>query len=294
MSNTPHKDELSGIETTGHVWDGIRELNNPLPKWWIYTFYATIIWSVLYWIVMPAWPVLWTGGWTYTSGLLGYSQRSVVTDQIAEIELGRADYLREIAQTPLDEIRQSPELMDVALAGGAAAFGDNCAPCHGSGAQGFVGFPNLNDDEWLWGGSVEDIHTTILYGIRWEADDETRVGDMPRFLVDELLDRDQIADVTEYVLSLTGRGEDDEAVARGAEVYAQQCVICHMEDGTGNRELGSPNLTDAIWLYGSDRAGIYDSIAYARNGVMPAWRGRLDPGTIKELALYVHALGGGE
>lgn len=291
---TPHRDEVTGTDTTGHEWDGIRELNTPLPKWWLYIIYASIVWSIAYWLVMPAWPILWTDGWTYTRGVIGYAQRQVVSDEITELEQSRAVYLQQIADTPLEDITRSPELMEVALAGAAAAFGDNCAPCHGSGAQGFKGFPNLNDDEWLWGGTLEDIHTTLLHGIRWDADDDTRLNDMPRFLLDEMLTRDQVTDVTEFVLALSGRAEDAEAATRGGEVFKTQCVSCHGADGTGNQELGAPNLADALWLYGGERADIYESVANSRSGVMPAWSGRLDPGTIKELALYVHNLGGGE
>ena len=290
---TRERDEPTGTQTTGHEWDGIKELDTPLPKWWIYVFYATIVWSIGYWIVMPAWPLVWGDG-SYTEGVIGYSQRDVVARQLAEAEAARADYRERIAARPLDEIRRDDELMPVALAGGRAAFGDNCAGCHGSGAQGFTGFPNLNDDEWLWGGTLEDIHTTILHGIRWEADLDTRYSEMPKFLTDGLLTREQVADTTQYVLSLSGRATDAAAVTRGAVVYEEQCVICHMEGGVGDRFQGAPNLADAIWLYGGDEQAIYQSIANSRFGVMPSWADRLDPVTIKELALYVHALGGGE
>lgn len=294
MTSAPHKDEVTGVETTGHEWDGIRELNNPLPKWWIYTFYVCIIWSVVYWILMPAWPILTTDGWTYTKGLLGYSQRAVVTEEIREAQAKLAPFRDKIAASDFSDIVTNPELMSVALAGGKAAFGDNCAPCHGSGAQGAVGFPNLNDDEWIWGGSLDEIHTTLQHGIRWDADDDSRFSQMPAFLADEILERGQVEDVASYVLTLNGSFEATEQSARGSVVFAEQCASCHGAAGTGNVELGAPNLADHIWLYGGDLPTVVETVSYSRSGVMPAWSNRLSAGTLKELALYVHSLGGGQ
>ncbi|MBL1234998.1 MAG: cytochrome-c oxidase, cbb3-type subunit III [Rhodobiaceae bacterium] len=294
MTNTPHKDEITGVDTTGHEWDGIRELNNPLPKWWIYSFYVSIIWSIIYWILMPAWPILTSDGWTYTKGLLGYSQRAVVAAEIQEAQAKLAPFRDKIAASDFSEIVTNPELMTVALASGKAAFGDNCAPCHGSGAQGAVGFPNLNDDEWIWGGSLDEIHTTLKHGIRWDADDDSRFSQMPAFLADEILERGQVEDVATYVLTLNGSFEATEQSARGSVVFAEQCASCHGADGTGNVELGAPNLADHIWLYGGDLPTIVETVSYSRSGVMPAWSNRLSPGTLKELALYVHSLGGGQ
>jgi len=294
MTNTPHTDDVTGVDTTGHQWDDIRELNNPLPKWWVYSFYACIVWSVIYWIVMPAWPIFMNGAWTYTGGVIGYDQRVVVENDIAEVTAGRQVYVDQITAQDLPTIQQNAELMEVALAGGRAAFGDNCAPCHGSGAQGSSGFPNLNDDDWIWGGTVDDIHVTLQHGIRWEADDDTRFNEMPRYLADEILTTAQVNDVVDYVLTLSGNAKITEASTRGSAIFAQECTACHMEGGIGNRELGAPNLADAIWLYGGDRTAVYDSVANARAGQMPAWGDRLDPATVKQLALYVHSLGGGE
>lgn len=294
MTSAPHKDEVTGVETTGHEWDGIRELNNPLPKWWIYSFYVCIIWSVVYWILMPAWPILTTDGWTYTKGLLGYSQRAVVTEEIREAQAKLAPFRDKIAASDFSDIVTNPELMSVALAGGKAAFGDNCAPCHGSGAQGAVGFPNLNDDEWIWGGSLDEIHTTLQHGIRWDADDDSRFSQMPAFLADEILERGQVEDVASYVLTLNGSFEATEQSARGSVVFAEQCASCHGAAGTGNVELGAPNLADHIWLYGGDLPTVVETVSYSRSGVMPAWSNRLSAGTLKELALYVHSLGGGQ
>jgi cytochrome c oxidase cbb3-type subunit 3 len=283
-------DSVTGVETTGHVWDGdLRELNKPLPRWWLYTFYVTIVWAVGYWIVYPAWPTL--NG--YTRGMLGYSQRSEVTKEAASAKAAQAKFLEKIAATPLEDIEKDEELMPFVLAGGAAAFGDNCAPCHGRGAQGAPGYPNLNDDDWLWGGSPSAIERTILYGIR-SGHPETHDMAMPKFGTEGILQPPEIADVARYVLSLSGPTEDAEAAKRGATLFANNCSSCHGEDGKGNPELGAPNLTDGIWLYGGALPDIEKTIATGRGGVMPTWSGRLDPVTIKMLAAYVHSLGGGK
>lgn len=286
----PHVDAYTGVETTNHEWDGIRELDNPLPKWWLYSFYACILWAVAYWVLYPAWPL----ASSYTQGILGYSQRALVTEQVAASREALREYDVQILAGALSDVPGNPEVHSVALAGGESAFGDNCAPCHGRGAQGYKGYPNLNDDDWLWGGTLEDIRVTLRHGIRWDIDPDTRLNDMPKFLDDGLLTSAEISDTTQYVLSLSGKDVDAEAAMRGQEVFAAQCVTCHMDDGKGNKELGSPDLTDAIWLYGGDEADVYASIAHSRRGVMPAWQGRLDEATIAKLALYVHSLGGGE
>ncbi len=282
------------IETTGHEWDGIKEYNNPLPRWWLNIFYITIVWSIGYWVFMPAIPYWAPGGWTYTEGIRELSQRNKVAGQIAEVTAERAAHRDEVANLSLSQIRDSEELYQIALAGGASSFRDNCAGCHGSGAQGFTGFPNLNDDDWIWGGKLSDIEFTIRHGIRWEDDPDTRYNEMPRYLADEFISREEVYQVTEYVLSLSGLDHDAEEAEKGKTIFANECATCHADDGAGMQEMGAPNLTDSIWLYGSDREDVFETIAYARNGVMPAWQNRLDEGTIKELALYVHSLGGGE
>lgn len=281
-------DEVTGIATTGHEWDGIKELNRPLPRWWVWTFYATIVWAVGYWVVYPAFPTL-SG---YTKGLFGYSQRTVVTHEINAARAAQAKYRDKLAATALDHVRDDPDLLRFAMAAGAAAFQANCAPCHGRGAQGFSGYPNLNDDDWLWGGTLEAIHKTINAGIRSDQKD-TRTSQMPRYGLEKLLEDAQIGDAAEYVLSLGGRSTDAAAAGRGQTLFAEQCSACHGADGRGNQELGAPNLADAIWLYGSSKAAILESVRTGRGGVMPAWTGRLDPVTIKSLAVYVHSLGGG-
>ena len=284
----PEIDDVTGFETTGHEWDGIKELNKPLPKWWLWVLYVTIIWSFGYWIAYPAWPLVSN----YTKGVLGYSQRQVVMDSVAAAKAAQGKFREAIAATELSEIRTRPDLLNFALAGGKAAFGDNCAPCHGRGAQGFKGYPNLNDDDWIWGGEIAEIHQTIRYGIRSDHD-ETRVNDMPKFGIDGILEAAQINDVSEFVLSLSGKAGDAEAAERGRAIFAEQCIACHGEEGKGNTELGSPNLTDAIWLYGGSKDDVVESVRTGRGGVMPSFTARLDDVTLKQLAVYVHALGGG-
>ncbi len=289
MSNEREVDRVTGIATTGHEWDGIKELNRPLPKWWVYTFYATIIWSFGCWVAYPAFPTLDD----YTRGLLGYSQRATVAQEVAAAKAAQAGMRDQLGKTALADVRKDPELLRFAVAGGNAAFQTNCAPCHGRGAQGFAGYPNLNDDDWLWGGGIDDIHKTILYGVRAEGK-ETRTSQMPRYGLDNLFTREQVADVTEHVLSLSGRAQDQAAAGRGAALFKEQCAACHADDGKGKAELGAPNLTDGIWLYGGSREAIAESIRTGRGGVMPRWQGRLDPVTTKALAVYVHSLGGGK
>jgi cytochrome c oxidase cbb3-type subunit III len=276
-------------ETTGHEWDGIRELNKPLPKWWLYTFYACVVWAVGYWLLMPAWPLVSS----YTKGWLGYSQRETVAEELDQAKADKAAFRQQIAVSDLAAVKADPELLNFTLAGGEAAFGDNCAPCHGRGAQGAFGYPNLRDDSWLWGGSLDAIHQTITHGIR-ANDPDTHASQMPAFGRMGLLNATQVNDVAEYVMSLSGRAGDNEAAGRGAKIFADNCSPCHGKDGKGNQTLGAPDLTDQLWLYGGDKPTIAETVINARNGVMPAWAGRLDPETIKELAIYVHSLGGGQ
>ena len=282
-------DELSGVDTTGHEWDGIKELNNPLPKWWINTFYVTVVWAVVYWIIMPAIPLI-SG---HTEGVIGYSQRQVVADEIAEAKAARSVFSDRLMSMSLTEARNDPEMLRYALAAAEASFGDNCATCHGSGAQGFSGYPNLNDDDWIWGGTLEEIQQTIRYGIRSE-EDETRYTIMPAFLTEGLLQTNEVRDLVEYVLSLSGEEHDAERAARAATVYEDNCASCHMSDGKGDKFLGAPNLSDKIWLIGKDRDTLFESIGNMKPSVMPAWHKRLDEATIRSLAIYVHSLGGGE
>lgn len=282
-------DDLSGVETTGHEWDGLKELNNPLPRWWIWVFLVTCIWSAWYYVVYPAWPTL-SGA---TKGSSGYTQFKELSESQAEIRQRQKAYLDRFEKASDQEVLNDAELYAFAMAGGASAFKDNCATCHGSGAAGSKGYPNLNDDDWLWGGKLSDIHQTLMHGIRVEGSYDTRLSDMPAFGKDKLLKGQEINDVVDYVLSLSGKKTHGHE-ARGAVIFKNQCASCHGDDGKGLREFGAPNLTDKIWLYGEDRDSIYESVYNARAGMMPAWGGRLDKNTIRQLTIYLHQLGGGE
>jgi len=283
-------DKVTGTRTTGHEWDGIKELNTPLPRWWIWTFYATIIWSIGYFLVYPAWPLV--DG--YTRGLFGYSSRAELDVDLAKLAQIRGEKMQALATASLEEIEKNPALLALARAKGKVVFGDNCAACHGSGAAGGKGFPNLNDDDWLWGGTLEQIEKTIKYGAR-SGNDEGHMGNMLAFGKDGTLTKDQIVTVANYVRSLSGMstraGVD---LAAGKQIFAENCTACHGDDAKGNPELGAPNLTDKIWLYGGDEATIIETVTNGRAGVMPAWVGRLDPTTVKAMAVYVHSLGGGK
>jgi cytochrome c oxidase cbb3-type subunit 3 len=290
MSEHNEVDSVSGRSTTGHEWDGIKELNTPLPRWWILTFYATILWAIGYWVVYPAWPLV-TG---YTTGLLHYSTRASVADELANLETLRGEKMKVLGTTSLADIEKDPALLSLARARGKTVFGDNCAPCHGSGGAGAKGYPNLNDDDWLWGGSLDQIMQTIQFGAR-SGHAKAHEGQMLAFGRDAILKKDEIVTVANYVRSLSGLstapGFD---AAAGKKIFAENCVSCHGDDGKGNQDVGAPNLTDKIWLYGSDEASLVETITNGRAGVMPAWNGRLDPVTIKALTVFVHSLGGGK
>jgi len=281
-------DEVSGVDTTGHEWDGIKELNNPLPRWWVWTFYATIVWALAYTIAYPAWPLISSA----TGGLLGYSSRGDIKKELAAAQEAKRDYVTAVEASTVDQILADDTLRQFASAAGAAAFKVNCIQCHGTGAVGSAGYPNLNDDDWLWGGKPDEIRATIAHGIRFAEDDATRSSEMPAF--GTMLEPAQIKEIAIYVRSLSGNTEDVAAVGEGAQLFAANCAVCHRETGKGNREFGAPDLTDAIWLYGSNEADIISQIRAPRNGVMPSWGGRLGDTTVKELSVYVHSLGGGE
>lgn len=283
-----HIDEISGVETTGHEWDGIRELNNPMPRWWVITFYICIAWAVGYMILYPAWPLINSA----TSGVLGYSSRAEIAEEMAIAAAEKSEYLDRIAQMPVEEISQHPDLLQFAMAGGSAAFKVNCVQCHGSGAQGAPGYPNLNDDDWLWGGDVNAIHQTIAHGVRYDGDDDSRFSEMPAFK--DMLEPAEIRQVAAYVYSLTGQPSDSALVAPGKQVFVDNCEACHGEDARGDVDFGAPNLADAIWFYGDSEAEIAAQIAKPKHGVMPAWAGRLGDPVIKQLAVFIHSLGGGQ
>ena len=280
-------DEISGVETTGHEWDGLKELNNPLPRWWVWIWLITIIWSVWYFIVYPAWPIP-NGA---TKGTSGYTQYKELKENQSEILARQQTYLASFEKASFDEILNDQALYEFAMAGGKAAFKDNCATCHGTGAEGSQGYPNLNDDDWLWGGKIDEIHQTILYGAR--ADNlDTHMSQMPAFGDEGLLKKEEIGDVVNFVLSLSKSDRDHHSMP-GYEIFEKNCTSCHGTDAKGLKEFGAPNLTDAIWLYGGSYEDVYNTVYHAHRGQMPAWKTRLDPNTIKQLAVYVHQLGGG-
>lgn len=283
-------DDVTGVSTTGHEWDGIKELDNPMPRWWLWSYWASVFWALAYVIAYPAWPLVHGA----TTGILGWSSRGQMEEQMQAAESGKADYLAAVASASMDEIMADESLRSFAAAAGAAAFKVNCVQCHGSGAQGGAGYPNLNDDDWLWGGTPDDIHQTIAHGIRFEQDDDTRVSEMPSFA--DMLEPQEITQVASFVASLSGNAGNAKAadIEAGAEVFADNCASCHGEEGEGGRDFGAPDLRDAIWLYGSSIADISAQVRHPRHGVMPAWEARLGDTTVKELAVYVHSLGGGE
>ncbi len=276
-------DSISGTATTGHEWDGLKELNTPLPKWWLYVFYATIVFSIIYMLWMPTLPA-----W---SGLGSFSSRESLVEDLEEQRAERAVWTEQFEARELDEIADDPDLLQFAMAGGKAIFADNCAPCHGAGGAGNPGYPVLADDAWIWGGDLQAIHETILWGIRNE-NENSRVSMMPAYGADELLEPEDVAAVADYVLSLSGRGEAGDP---GATIFANECAACHGEDGTGITDLGAPNLTDAIWVHiDGSRESVISQINRPKMGVMPPWEGRLDPAAIKQVTIYVHSLGGGQ
>ena len=290
MSGSPKDtDELTGVTTTGHEWDGIKELNNPLPLWWLYIFYATILTAVVMWVLLPAWPGLHGA----TPGILHLSDRAKVERDLADLRARRGDQTATLAKVPLEQIERDPALQRYALALGQSLFGDNCAACHGASGAGGKGYPNLRDDVWLWGGSLPQIAETITHGVR-SGDPDAHLSQMPAFGKDAILKPQQVDDATEYVVALSHRPADRASAVRGAGVFRDNCAVCHGPLGQGNQAFGAPNLTDADWLYGSDRASIRDQIWFGRGGVMPAWSGRLDPGAIKALAVYIHVNAGGQ
>lgn len=278
------------VETTGHEWDGIEEYNNPLPRWWLWVFYATIIWGVWYTIAYPAWPMI-SGA---TQGYLGYSTRANVQTEIEAAEAANSEINERLASAELAAIPGDDELAGYARSAGEAVFNTWCVQCHGREGGGAAGYPTLSDDAWLWGGTMEAIHTTVTHGIRNDEDPDARYSAMPAFGRDELLTEEEVVQVVNHVMSLSGEPQDAQAAEAGAEVFEYNCAACHGEQGTGMVEQGAPNLTDAIWLYGGDYDAIYETVWNARFGVMPSWQERLTEAEIRAVAAYVHQLGGGE
>lgn len=295
MAGTPKKDAISGQSTTGHEWDGISELNTPLPKWWVYVFYICIIWSIGYWVAMPSWPM----GNGFLHGMLGYNSRLLLDKDVEAAKASHASQTKAIAAKSVDEIAADKSLAQYAMAGGAVIFKENCAPCHQSGGAGAVGYPTLADDEWLWGGTLADIQTTIINGIRSENSPDTRASEMPKF--SDMLSADDITAVASYVKAMSqGKG----TAGAGQDLYVNNCAACHSSDGAnpvsdGNAMFGAPALGNNVWLYagpGGDMTveKIKSQVANPQHGVMPAWGGRLKDEDIKMVTVYVHSLGGGK
>lgn len=302
--------EKNEVETTGHQWDDdegypLKEYNNPLPKWWLYTFYATIVWSIIYWILYPTWPM----ANDFTHGLLGWSMHGELQEELAQAQAQQKPFNERLEKMSAEDITKDPQLLQYTLSGGKAIFADNCSACHGPGGIGSKagGFPGLVDDDWLISGTVAGIEETIQNG---------HVAMMPAHQTEfgGAFKADQVNDLAEYVLSLNGRGKDKEASARGLALFKGDagCINCHGDNGKGSakdtlsgqpleKSIGAPNLADSIWLYGGDETTVRLSIAKGRSGQMPAWakgtEGRnrkLDPLSIKKVAVYVHSLGGGQ
>lgn len=290
MPTKIEKDAVTGRDTTGHEWDGLKELNTPLPKWWVYVLYATIAWSLGWFVLYPSFP-----GFTgYFHGILGYSQRSAVDADVRAVAAQRAGTMDRIRALSFDEIRKDPQLMAAAETAGRIAFANNCQACHGAGGGGQPGYPALAAGAWIWGGTLEAIQQTITYGVR-SGDEKARgVVVMPRFGADGILKPEQIQEVSGYVMTLYGHGEVGKDVSAGKQLFADNCAVCHGGEGQGDREKGAPRLASRVHLYGDSREVVVNQITSPRMGVMPAWHTRLDEATIKSLALYVHSLGGGE
>lgn len=280
------RDPHSGHMTTGHEWNGIKELNTPVPRAiWLFLI-GTVIFSIGYWILMPAWPL----GNSFTRGLLGHDQKEIVARRVDAAADARSGWTGRIAAMSYDQIRAEPDLMTYVREDGHRLFGDNCAACHGIDAKGNPGYPNLVDGDWLWGGTPDEIAHTIAVGINSPASADTRVGQMLAFGKDGILDNDSVLAVADYVKTLSdpawARGRAA-SVATGRGIFAENCVVCHGDQGLGSKDVGAPNLTDKTWVYGGDITDIYTTIHGGRHGEMPAWEHRLSPVDRKILTVYL-------
>jgi len=283
-------DPVTGRETTGHEWNGIKELDTPVPRGVLMFLIVTHVFAVLWWFLMPTWPL----GTTYTRGLLDTDQHKMVAERLAEANAAKAGWVEQIKAKNFDEILADAQLMEVVRETGPRLFGDNCAACHGRDGRGGRNFPDLTDHDWLWGGGPELIAQTIAVGVN-SPHPESRVAQMPAFGRDQILESAQLRNVALYVHSLsnpdTAKPENADAMAAGRQTFVETCAACHGEDAKGNPEVGAPNLTDNYWVYGGDLQSIITSIHGGRQGHMPTWQDRLTPAEIKILALYVHQLG---
>lgn len=284
------RDAVTGRETTGHEWNGIKELDTPVPRGVLLFLIVTHLWAIAWWFFVPAWPL----GSTYTKGLLGIDQHTTVAARLVEGEQQRASWTTRLETEPYDAILADGALMQTVRDTGRQLFGDNCAACHGRDGKGGTNYPNLTDGDWLWGGDPETIEQTIRVGIN-TAHPDTRIAQMSAFGRDEVLDRQQVRDVAAYVYSLTNPGystpENVNRIEAGREVFATTCVACHGEEAKGDRELGAPDLTDGYWVYGGSMDAILASVHGGRQGYMPAWDKRLSTANIRTLAAFVYELG---
>ena len=279
------RDPHSGYLMTGHEWNGIKELNTPVPRLVYLSLLVTFLFAVAYWLLMPAFPI-WS---TFTKGLLGADDRAAVTASVKQAIADRGAWTDQIAGKSFAQIEADPRLIAAVRETGRTLFGDNCAVCHGRDARGGKGFPNLTTSSWLWGGSLEAIEQTIRVGIN-STHPDTRVSQMPAFGRDGMLKRDEMENVVAYVMSLSRRQagkEGAERIAAGKAVFAANCAACHGPEGLGNPEVGAPNLVDHYWVHGSDANALYADVWGGLQGQMPAWEGRLSPIERKVLVLYI-------
>lgn len=284
------RDPATGRETTGHEWNGIKELDTPVPRGVLMFLIVTHLWAIAWWFFVPAWPL----GTTYTKGFLGVDQQTTVEARVVEGQRVRAPWTIRLETEPYDVIMADEALMQTVRHTGRQLFGDNCAACHGRDGKGGSNYPDLTDNDWLWGGGPDLIEQTMRVGIN-AAHPDSRIGQMPAFGRDEMLDRNQVRSVAAYVYSLTNPDystpQNLDRVTAGREVFVTTCASCHGENAEGNREVGAPNLTDAYWVYGGSLDTIIGSVHGGRQGHMPTWDERLTTAEIRTLALFVHDLG---
>lgn len=287
------RDPVTGRKTTGHEWNGIKELDTPVPRGVLLFLVVTHLWAIGWWFFAPAWPL----GTTYTKGILDLSQKQTVEESIIEGQNQRATWATRIENESYDTILADQDLMQIVRGTGRQLFGDNCAACHGVDGRGRANYPDLTDDDWLWGGGPELIEQTMRVGINSQHPD-SRIAQMPSFGRDGMLERDQVRSVASYVYSLTNPDYSTPTtlpqITAGQEVFVATCAACHGEDAKGNREMGAPNLTDGRWIYGGDLQSIIASVHGGREGHMPTWDERLTNTEIRLLSLYVHDLGTGQ
>jgi cytochrome c oxidase cbb3-type subunit 3 len=282
------RDRVTGRTTTGHEWNGIEELETPIPRVVFFFLGATVLFSLICWVLYPTWPL----GSTFTKGLTGFDQRNLVTEQVAKADAERASaWAGKVETLSYAEIEADQALMQPVKEAGRTLFVDNCAVCHGVSATGGPGFPNLTSKSWLWGGELEAIEETIKVGIN-STNDDTRVSQMMAFGRDGVLAPEQISNVVTYVRSLSGAEGDAAKIDAGKEVFAANCVACHGDNAKGSHDVGAPDLTDHFWIYGGDVNSVYTSVYSGRQGHMPHWGARLSPLQVKLLTVYVHSLDG--